>query len=103
RRERCPPWRPSASAPAQSHRNCEHQLSDAMHDEGSLRAMPAEAHRSSDRKGNHHLFLSESGPADGSRGLQKPEHASSAEHSAGKAEWFVVGLFAEASGIVRTP
>ena len=39
----------------------QHQLADAVHDERSLRAVPAEARRSGDRRGNDHLFVLQPG------------------------------------------
>ena len=66
RSQRCAPRRSSAAVCSRiTSRIAQHQLADAVHDEGSLRAVPAETRRSGNRQGNHHLFLPESGPADG--------------------------------------
>ncbi len=82
----------AAASAARSHRHCQHQLSDAVHDEGSLRAVPAEARRSRNRQRDDHLFLPESGSADGSCRLQESQHTTAAEHRSGKAQQPLAGL-----------
>src|SRR5205085_7511691 len=61
------------------------QLTDAMHDEGDLRAVPLQAPRRADRQGVLRLLLLRSGPADGSDGLGEFAHAPAREFPAGKA------------------
>ena len=69
-REGGAPRRPRTLPQAESRRDREHQLADAVHDEGSLRAVPAEARGSCNRQGVDHLLVLESGPGDGSRGFR---------------------------------
>ena len=66
-------------------RRGEHQLTDAVHDERSVRAVPAEARGSADGQGVHHFFLLQPGSGDGSRGLSEPGGALAPEHDAGEA------------------
>jgi hypothetical protein len=47
---------------ARAHRDREHQLADAVHDEGDLRAVPAAPRRPGDRQGQHGLHLLQPGP-----------------------------------------
>ena len=63
----------------------QHQLADAVHDERSVRAMPAEARRPVNREGNDHLHVLQPGSGDGPRGLPQSRRAPQAEHRAGKA------------------
>ena len=72
-------------------RHRQHQLADAVHDEGSLRAVPAEARRSGDRRRDDHLFVLQPGSGDGSRGFPEPRRAAAAEHRPGKTIQPVVG------------
>ncbi len=44
-----PPWRTGALSQAQASRHRQHQLADAMHDEGDLRSVPAGSQGSRDR------------------------------------------------------
>ena len=66
-------------------RHREHQLTDAVHDEGSLRAVPAEARRSGDRQRDDYLLLLQPGPGARSRRLPEPGRAVAPEHRAGEA------------------
>ncbi len=75
---------------AGSRRHREHQLADAVHDEGSLRAVPAEARRSEDGRGNDRLLVLQSGSGNGPRRFSEPGGASKAEYGAGKAVEHVV-------------
>src|SRR5262249_41684240 len=68
-----------------------YQLAHAVHDERSLRAVPAAAHRPGDRKRNHHLFMPQSGPADGPCRFPESGHTFEAEHGSGKAQQHVAG------------
>ncbi len=61
--------------PARSPGDRVDQLADAVHDEGNLRAMPADASRSGDRHRDRGLFLLQPGPGDGPgrfRGIAPP-------------------------------
>src|SRR5258706_14889682 len=62
-----------------------------MHDEGDLRAVPAEAPRSADRQGIDRLHLLRSGPADGSNRLGEPARAPALQFAAGEALRAVAG------------
>ena len=79
------PRRAGAAPEAGPRRHRQHQLADAVHDEGSLRAVPAEARRSEDRQGVDHLLVLQPGSGDGPRRLPEPRRASAAEHRAGEA------------------
>ena len=70
---------------ADARRHREHQLADAVHDEGSLRPVPAEARRSGDRQGVDHLLLLQPGSGAGPRRFPEPGGAAASEHRAGKA------------------
>ena len=50
----------------------EHQLADAVHDEGSVRAVPAEVDRPAHGQGDGRLQLLQPGSADGPRRLRQP-------------------------------
>src|SRR5262249_48815937 len=91
-RERGAPWSPSTASTTEPRRDREYQLADAMHDEGSLRSMPAETRRSGDRQGDHNFLLLQSGSTDGPCGLPKSCNASQTEHSSRKAVEPVSGL-----------
>src|SRR5476651_1518529 len=78
------PWRAGAAPEAGTRRYREYQLADAVHDEGSLRAVPAEARRSEDRPGNDYLFLLQPGSGHGPRRFSEPGRAPAPEHGAGK-------------------
>ena len=68
-----------------SRRHRQHQLADAVHDEGSLRAVPAEARRSEDRQGDDHLLVLQPGSGARPGGLPESRGAAAAEHRAGEA------------------
>ncbi len=76
---------PGAVPQARPRRHRQHQLAHAVHDEGSVRAVPAEARRSRHRAGDDHLLLLQPGPVDGPRGLLQPERPAAPEHRPGEA------------------
>ena len=55
------PRRAAAVPRSEARRHRQHQLADAVHDEGSLRAVPAAPRRSRDRQGGVHLLLLQPG------------------------------------------
>ena len=65
-------------------RHRQHQLADAVHDEGSLRAVPAEARRPGDGQGRDYLLVLQSGPGARSRRFSEPGRAPAAEYGAGE-------------------
>ena len=87
----------AASAPG-SYEHRQHQLAHAVHDERSLRTVPAEAHRSGLREGNDHLLLLQSGSGHGPRGLPEPRGQTSSEHGAGEAVEHVARPSARGTG-----
>ena len=62
-------WRAGAAAEAWPHRNRLNQLADAVHDEGGLRAVPAAADRSYQRRAEGGVLLLQPGPGAGPRGF----------------------------------
>ena len=73
-----------SEAGSQGHR--QHQLADAVHDEGDLRAVPASAQGSDDRRRDGGVLLLQSGSAARSRRFRQPAHAPLAERRAGEAD-----------------
>ncbi len=69
----------------------EHQLADAVHDEGSLRAVPAETRRPRDRTRDRRLLVLQPGSGHGPRGLSQPRRPPAPEHRAGEARQSVAG------------
>ncbi len=67
------------------------QLADAMHDEGSLRTVPAAARGSRDRQGGDRLLLLQPGPEARRDGLGQPRGAPAAEHGFGEADESLAG------------
>ncbi len=82
---------PPEFPPRRSRRHRVHQLADAMHDEGDLRAVPAEAPRPADRQGIDRLHLLRSGPADGPHRLGQPARAPAQQFTTRKALGAVAG------------
>ena len=64
--------RARAAPAARPRRHRQHQLADAVHDEGSLRAVPAAPRRSGDRPRGVHLLLLQPGPGARPRRLRQP-------------------------------
>ena len=79
------PRRAGAAPAARPRRHRQHQLADAVHDEGGLRAVPAEARGPGHRPRGVHLLVLQPGPGDGPGGLPEPQRAAAAEHGAGEA------------------
>ena len=73
------PRRAGALPEAGPHRDRLDQLADAMHDEGSLRPVPAAADRSGDRRAHGGVLLLQPGPGAGPRGFPGAERAAAAE------------------------
>jgi NAD(P)H-flavin reductase len=69
----------------ESHRHRQHQLADAVHDERSVRAVPAEARRPADRTRDDHLLVLQPGSGHGPCRLPEPGGAAAPEHCPGEA------------------
>src|SRR5262249_53565914 len=85
------PRRAGAAPQVGPRRHRQHQLADAVHDEGSLRAMPSEARRSEDRRGGDHLLVLQPGSGHGPRGFPEPQRSAPTEYGAGEALEHVAG------------
>ena len=66
-------------------RHRQHQLADAVHDEGGLRAVPAEARRPGDRQGDDRLLLLQPGSGARHGRLRATCRAPARQHGAGEA------------------
>src|SRR5207245_3844443 len=73
------------------------QLTDAVHDEGDLRAVLVQAPRSANRQGILRVLLLRSGPAHGPDGLGQPAHAPARKLPPRKALRALAGLPARAN------
>ena len=71
---------------AGSHRDRVDQLADAVHDEGGLRAVPAAADRSGQRRAQCGVLLLQPGPGAGPGGFSGAARAAGAERRAGEAD-----------------
>ncbi len=91
RRARGAPRRAPSVPRSASHRDRQHQLADAVHDERSLRAVSAEARRSEDGQGDDRLHLLQSGSAARRRRLRPPPPAPASQLDAREALERVAG------------
>ena len=69
------PRHPGAASQARPHGDRLDQLADAVHDEGNLRAVPAGASRSGDRRGERGVLLLQPGSGPRPRRLRQPARA----------------------------
>ncbi len=86
RRPRGAPRRARAAPRSAAPRHRQHQLADAVHDEGGLRAVPAEADGPADRQGARRLHLLQPGPGARRGRLPQPPRAPAGQLDAGEAE-----------------
>ncbi len=81
-----PAWGPRAISKGEASGHRQHQLADAVHDEGDLRAMPAAASRSGDGRGDGGVLLLQSGSIARSCGFHQPAYAPVAKWRAGEVD-----------------